>query len=85
MNIVQKQPEFKGSEAIVVFIGTIDRLFDLLNSRNPHGKGFEKLSDTSGWQAALQSTAKYLLSLKLSKRNTHCQASSSNICSWICD
>ena len=40
MNIVQKQPEFKGSEATVTFIRTIDRLFDLLNSRNPHGKGF---------------------------------------------
>ena len=70
MNIVQKQPsEFEGSEAKVVFIRTIDRLFDLLNSRNPHGKGSKKplkLSDMSGWQAALQSTAKYLLGLKSS-------------------
>ena len=70
MNIVQKQPEFEGSEATVMFIRTIDRLFDLLNSRNPHGKGFKKplkLSDMSRWQAALQSTAKYLLSLKSSE------------------
>ena len=70
MNIVLKLPEFKGSEATVMFIRTIDRLFDLLNSRNPHGKGFKKplkLADARTWEATLQSTAKYLLSLKSSE------------------
>jgi hypothetical protein len=67
MNTVLKLPEFRESEATVLFIRIIDRLFDLLNSRNPHGKNFKKpltLTDMSGWQATLQSTAKYLLSLK---------------------
>ena len=72
MNIVQKQPKFtcKGSEATVTFIRTIDRLFDLLNSRNPHGKGFKKpfkLSDMNGWDATLESITKYLLNLKSSE------------------
>ena len=70
MNIVLKQPEFEGSEPTVMFIRTIDRLFDLLNSRNPHGKGFKKplkLADARTWEATLQSTAKYLLSLKSSE------------------
>ena len=32
-------PDFQGSEATTVFIRCIDELFDLLNSRNPFGKG----------------------------------------------
>ena len=66
MNIVQKHPNFKGSEATVTFIRTTDRLFDLLTSRNHHGKAFKKpltLSDMSG----LESTVKYLLNLKSSE------------------
>ena len=69
MNIVLKQPEFQNSKATVSFTRIIDQLFDLLNSRNPHGKAFKKpltLSDMSGWQATLESTAKYLLALKSS-------------------
>ena len=45
----------------------IDRLFDLLNSRNPHGKAFKKpltSSDRSARQATLESTTKYLLAVK---------------------
>ena len=34
-------PDFQGSAATVVFIRKIDRLFDLLNCRNPRGKGFK--------------------------------------------
>ena len=51
MNIVQKQSKFQNSEATVTFIRNIDRLFDLLHLRNPHGKGFKKpltLSNMSG-------------------------------------
>lgn len=33
--------EFYGSSATVKFLRTIDRLFDILNSRNPFGKGFK--------------------------------------------
>ena len=67
MNIVFKHPDFENSESTVMFIRIIDRLFDLLNSRNPHGKAFKKpltLADMCGWQSTLTSTAKYLLSLK---------------------
>ena len=61
-----KLPNFSGSSGTVVFIGTIDRLFDLLNSRNPWAKGFKapfRLSSKDTWQEIL-STAEYLLSLK---------------------
>lgn len=34
--------EFQNCEATVQFIETIDWLFDILNSRNPFGKGFKK-------------------------------------------
>ena len=36
---VLKLPQFKGCEGTVKFIRTIDRLFDILNSKNPFGKG----------------------------------------------
>ena len=36
-----KYPQFQGSEATVRFIRIIDRLFDMLNSRNPIGKGYK--------------------------------------------
>ena len=62
-----KLPNFSGSSATVLFIRTIDRLFDLLNSRNPWAKGFKaplRLSSRDTWQEILLSTAEYLLSLK---------------------
>jgi len=34
-------PQFKGCEATVVFLKTFDRLFDILNSRNPLAKNFK--------------------------------------------
>ena len=37
MNIALKLPQFRGSEATVCFIRNIDRLFNIQNSRNPHG------------------------------------------------
>lgn len=33
--------DFKDSHATVEFIRTVDRIFDILNSRNPFGKGFK--------------------------------------------
>ena len=35
-----KLDQFQGSTGTVKFIRTIDRLFDMLNSRNPMAKGF---------------------------------------------
>ena len=62
-----KFPDFEGSLGTVKFIRVIDRLFDMLNSRNPHGKGFKAplrphTKDT--WEEILLSSAKYLLSLR---------------------
>lgn len=36
-----KLDQFKGSSATVKFIRMLDRLFDLLNSRNPCAKGYK--------------------------------------------
>ena len=36
-----KLPQFQGSTATVKFICIFDRLFDVLNSRNPLSKGFK--------------------------------------------
>ncbi len=62
-----KLPSFCNSHGTVKFIHTIDRLFVILNSRNPIAKGLKtplrpKNNDT--WEEILMSTANYLLSLK---------------------
>ena len=60
-------PNFSGSNGTVKFIRTIDRLFDILNSRNPLAKGFKaplRSSSQDTWEEILLSAAKYLLSLK---------------------
>ncbi len=60
-------PNFSESNGTVKFIRTIDRLFDMLNSRNPLAKGFKaplRISSQDTWQEILLSAAEYLLSLK---------------------
>ena len=37
----KNHPNFQGSDGTIKFIRIVDRLFDLLNSRSPHGKGFK--------------------------------------------
>ena len=67
LNLSMKLPEFQDSEATVTFTRTIDRLFDILNSRNPVGKGYKqplRLQSKAIWESMLKSTAKYLLTLK---------------------
>ena len=66
---VLKTSEFEGSAATVKFIKIVDRLFDTLNSRNPHGKGFKQPLmniNIPHWENALETTAQYLLNLKSS-------------------
>lgn len=49
------------------YICTVDRLFDVLNSRNPLAKGFKaplRLSSQDTWQEVSSSSGEYLLSLK---------------------
>ena len=52
-------PEFDGSEATTKFIRMVDKAFDMLNSRNPHAKGFKspvtvQKSTCKGLQIPLQ-------------------------------
>ncbi len=64
---VMELPNFKDSQETVIFCRTIDRLFDMLNSRNPLGKGYKqplRLNTQDIWESTLRSTADYLLSLK---------------------
>lgn len=66
-NIVDKDARFQNSEVTFNFIRTIDKLFDILNTRNPLGKGSKqplKLHNKDEWETELVMIAKYLLSLK---------------------
>ena len=68
LDVGMKNQKFQNSSGTVKFVRTIDRLFDLLNSRNPVGKGYKQpLRSTNKvkYEDMLQSTAKYLLSLKI--------------------
>ena len=67
LNIAEKDPRFHNSEATVTFIRNVDKLFDILNSRNPLGKRSKqplKLVNKNTWEAELLVIANYLLSLK---------------------
>lgn len=58
---------FSGNHGTVKFIHVINRLFDILKSRNPWGKGFKtplRLTNKDTWQEILLNSAEYLLSLK---------------------
>ena len=68
LDVGMKNQKFQNSSGTVKFVRTIDRLFDMLNSRNPVGKGYKQpLRSTNKvmYEDMLQSTAKYLLSLKI--------------------
>lgn len=67
LDISMKRPDFQDSQGTVNFTRTIDRLFDMLNSRNPLGKGYKqplRLKSKSIWESIVISTADYLLILK---------------------
>ena len=60
-------PTFCDSHGTVKFICTIDRVFDMLNSRNPIAKGFKtplRPNSKDTWEEIFMSTANYLLALK---------------------
>ncbi|GFR58231.1 THAP domain-containing protein 9 [Elysia marginata] len=62
-----KLPQFQGSEETCAFIRHIDRLFNLLNCKNPFAKGFKAaLSERNqgNWKPFLQNIQLYLLSLQ---------------------
>ena len=60
-------PEFQNSQPTVIFVRTIDRLFDNFNSTNPLNKGYKqplKAQSKDIWETTLKDTAQYLLSLR---------------------
>eukprot|EP00112_Aurelia_sp_Birch-Aquarium-sp1_P019768 Seg4956.1 transcript_id=Seg4956.1/GoldUCD/mRNA.D3Y31 product="DNA transposase THAP9" protein_id=Seg4956.1/GoldUCD/D3Y31 len=62
-----KLQQFEGSEATVDFIRVIDRLFDILNSRNPCAKGFMSalsVKNKGAWDPFLDKAYDYILCLK---------------------
>ena len=68
-----KLPNFAGSNGTVLFIRTIDQLFDLLNFRNPWAKGFKaplRLSSKDTWQEILKTTTSVPQPLSTSQRKT---------------
>ena len=60
-------PRFQGSEGTIEFIRVVDRLFDLLNSRNPYATGYKKplrLINKAEWFSTVEKSINYLYSLK---------------------
>lgn len=67
LDVSMKLPEFQDSQPTVTFTRTIDRLFDIFNSRNPVGKGYKqplRPQSKDTWESMLKTTANYLLTLK---------------------
>lgn len=61
-----KLPQFWGSEATVEFIRYIDRLFDMMNSRNPLARNFKaplRMENEQHWRGFLQQAYTYLSQL----------------------
>lgn len=59
---------FEGSQATVSFIHCMDKLFDMLNSTNPFGKGFKSpltLQNAKVWLSTFEKCESYLKSLKI--------------------
>ena len=66
-----KHKKIQHSDATVQFVRIIDRLFDILNSHSPIGKGFKqplRPETRETWEDILKTTAEYLLSLKTSQK-----------------
>ena len=64
---VLKLTQFQGCEATVKFIRLFDRLFDILNSRNPCAGGYKsalRVSNKKFWNPFLDEAFSYILSLK---------------------
>jgi len=64
-----KNNEFEGCAATVNFIRIVDRLFDILNSRNPLARGFKspmRVENENFWRPFIVQAITYLKGLKLS-------------------
>ena len=61
--MVSGHPDFQHAEATIKFIRIIDRLFDLLNAKNPYAKGYKqalRLSNQHLWKEIISSSISYL-------------------------
>lgn len=68
----KNHPDFIDCYATIHFIRVLDRIFDILNSRSPYGKGYKqplKLSTRKYWEEVLHETANYLQSLSIDNVN----------------
>jgi len=66
-NTELKLPQFSGSEATVKFLRIFDHLFDILNNRNPLGRGYKaplRMSNVHLWRPFLNDTFVYIKNLK---------------------
>ena len=64
---VKKLEQFQGCEATVRFIRMFNDLFDILNSRNPFGKGTKspmRVQNKDRWNTFLDESYSYILGLK---------------------
>ena len=62
-----QKPEFRHSEGTVTFVKKCDALFDLLNSRNPCGKGQKapmRPNNKERWESTITAGKNYILGLK---------------------
>lgn len=67
--------QFKGSEATVKFIRVLDKMFDILNSKNPFGRGFKSpltLKNATLWIDSFEEFQKYLNLLKINNEQILC-------------
>ena len=80
--------KFKSCGPTVKFIRYIDRVFDILNSRNPMAHGFKqplRLVTDARWRTVFERTAEYLLSLKAPGGSVAKTPSKKNIFDWLSD
>ena len=59
-------PGFEDAAGTITFIRVIDKLFDVMNSRNPRGQGFKRplsLTDRARWSKVFISSINYLVGL----------------------
>ena len=62
-----KLPQFQGCEATVKFIRIIDRLFDILNSRNPIARGYKapmRRENEAFWRPFVTEAQQYIYALR---------------------
>ena len=60
-------PDFQGVDGTIKFIRVVDRLFDLLNSRSPNGKGFKspmRRDNINVWMSVIEHSIMYLVKLR---------------------